>query len=175
MKTAAARTAALAAVVTVIGLLPWLSGKDPALSLLRARSAEQEATRETLAAIREDLGLDTGPLMQLAAWAVGLARGDLGLSWVSGTDVLPSVLSGLKVSLSLMGASLVVALLIASALCAPVVMRGARDGSDGGVGGGTARPAGVRAIWLVIVNSGIRCGLRGVRGPRNEYPASMWR
>lgn len=38
-----------------------------------------------------------------------------------------------------------------------------------------ARPAGVRAFWLVIVNSAIRCRPRGVCGHRNEYPASMWR
>lgn len=138
MKTAAARTAALAVVVTAIGLLPWLSGRDPALSLLRARSAEQEATEETLAAIRDDLGLGSGPLALLADWAGGLVRGDLGVSWVSGADVLPSVVSGLRVSLSLMGASLAVALLVCAALCAATVVRGARGTPRGGSGGGTA-------------------------------------
>ncbi|MET9436607.1 ABC transporter permease subunit [Streptomyces sp. NPDC006551] len=124
MRTALARTAGLVAVLTVTGLLPWLSGKDPALSLLRARSAEQEPTPEALAAIRADLGLDAGPLGLLGGWAGGLLRGDLGISWVSGTDVLPSVAAGLQVSLTLMGAALAVALLLGSAAAVPVLVRG---------------------------------------------------
>ncbi|MBB1257808.1 ABC transporter permease subunit [Streptomyces alkaliterrae] len=128
--TAVARVAALLAVVTTIGLLPWLSGRDAALSVLRARSPEQEATEEALAAIREDLGLGAGPLTLLGRWAGGLLRGDLGHSWVSGTEVFPSVLAGLGVSLGLMAASLAVALLIAVALCAPTTVRGARGGAS---------------------------------------------
>lgn len=118
------RLVCLAAVVTAVGLLPWLSGRDPALTVLRARSAEQEATPEALAAIRADLGLDAGPLSLLGSWASGLLRGDLGTSWVSGTDVLPSVVSGLQVSLGLMAAAFGVAVLLACALVAPVLVRG---------------------------------------------------
>lgn len=118
------RLVSLLAVLTVVGLLPWLSGRDPALTVLRARSAEQEATPEALAAIREDLGLGAGPLTLLGNWASGLVRGDLGTSWVSGTDVLPSVVSGLQVSLGLMGAAFAVAVLLACALVAPVLVRG---------------------------------------------------
>ncbi|MFG2028360.1 ABC transporter permease subunit [Streptomyces sp. NPDC048825] len=117
------RLGCLVAVLATVGLLPWLSGRDPALTVLRARSAEQEATPEALAAIRADLGLDAGPLPLLGAWASGLLRGDLGTSWVSGTDVLPSVVAGLQVSLSLMGAALVLALLVTCALVAPVLIR----------------------------------------------------
>ena len=122
--TGLTRLLCLLAVLTAVGLLPWLSGRDPALTVLRARSAEQEATPEALAAIREDLGLGAGPLSLLRSWASGLLRGDLGTSWVSGTDVLPSVVSGLQVSLSLMGTAFVVALLLACVLVAPVLVRG---------------------------------------------------
>ncbi|WP_282697300.1 ABC transporter permease subunit [Streptomyces sp. CC208A] len=118
------RAAALGGLVTVLGLLPWLSGKDPALALLRARSAEQEPTPEALAAIRADLGLDAGPLGLLGDWAGGVLRGDLGTSWVSGAEVLPAVLSGLGASLTLMGAALAVALALAAVLAAPVCLRG---------------------------------------------------
>ncbi|WP_420918455.1 ABC transporter permease subunit [Streptomyces caniscabiei] len=118
------RLLCLLAVLTAVGLLPWLSGRDPALTVLRARSAEQEATPEALAAIREDLGLGAGPLPLLGSWASGLLRGDLGTSWVSGTDVLPSVVSGLQVSLALMGTAFAVALVLAGALVAPVLVRG---------------------------------------------------
>ncbi|WP_328825925.1 ABC transporter permease subunit [Streptomyces ureilyticus] len=117
------RLGCLVAVLATVGLLPWLSGRDPALTVLRARSAEQEATPEALDAIRADLGLDAGPLSLLGHWASGLLRGDLGTSWVSGTDVMPSVVAGLQVSLSLMGAALVLALLVACALVAPVLIR----------------------------------------------------
>ncbi|MCX5261118.1 ABC transporter permease subunit [Streptomyces canus] len=123
----ATRALSLLAVVTAVGLLPWFSGRDPALTVLRARSAEQEPTKEALDAVRQDLGLDAGPLSLLWSWAAGLVRGDLGTSWVSGTDVLPSVLSGLQVSLALMGAAFAVAVLLACALVAPVLVRGRRS------------------------------------------------
>lgn len=120
------RVGALVVVLGVIGLLPWLSGRDPALSILRARSAEQEPTAEALDAIRRELGLGAGPVSALGDWLGGVVRGDLGRSWVNGSEVLPSVLSGLSVSLTLMGAALVVALVLAIALCTPTLVRGAR-------------------------------------------------
>ncbi len=125
----ATRALCLLAVLTTVGLLPWLSGRDPALTVLRARSAEQEPTEEALDAIRQDLGLDAGPLSLLGSWAFDLLHADLGTSWVSGTDVLPSVVSGLQVSLALMGAAFAVAVLLACALVAPVLVRG--RGSSG--------------------------------------------
>ncbi|TDC24418.1 ABC transporter permease subunit [Streptomyces sp. 8K308] len=139
-RTIAARAVALGGVLVLVGLLPWLSGRDPALSLLRARSAEQEPTEEALAAIRDQLGLASGPLAHLAGWFADLARADLGTSWVSGAEVLPSVLTGLGVSLTLMGAALLVALLVAAALCLPALARGARGvpPAGAGVGGGAA-------------------------------------
>ncbi|MFB9392918.1 ABC transporter permease subunit [Streptomyces coeruleoprunus] len=144
------RAVALAAVLAAVGLLPWLSGRDPALTVLRARSAEQEATAEALAAIRADLGLDAGPVALLADWASGLLRGDLGTSWVSGTDVLPSVGAGLQVSLGLMAAALGVALPVAAALVAPVLVRG--RGTSGAVAAvPAALPEFLLATLLLIV------------------------
>ncbi|MFP3990488.1 ABC transporter permease subunit [Streptomyces sp. E11-3] len=155
LRAGLARAAALAAVLAAVGLLPWLSGRDPALTVLRARSAEQEPTAEALDAIRDDLGLDAGPLGLIGDWAGGLVRGDLGTSWVSGTDVLPSVLSGLGVSLTLMGAALAVALLVAAALCARTLVRGARGTLRGGGGAAgamlTAVPEFLLATVLLIV------------------------
>lgn len=136
MKTVLARLGALVALLTVVGLLPWLSRSDPALTVLRAKSAEQEATPEALDAIRADLGLDAGPLALLGRWAAGLLRGDLGTSWVSSRPVGPSILSGLATSLTLMACALAVALVLAAALCAPTLVRGARgtmrEGRPGG-------------------------------------------
>ncbi|KPI01358.1 ABC-type transporter, integral membrane subunit [Actinobacteria bacterium OK074] len=140
------RAVCLVGVVAVVGLLPWLSGRDPALTVLRARSAEQEATAEALGAIRADLGLDAGPLAQLGSWAAGLLRGDLGTSWVSGTDVLPSVTAGLQVSLGLMAAALGVAVLLGGVLVAPVLVRGRAS-----AGAGAAMLAAVPEFLLATV------------------------
>ncbi|MFI7294279.1 ABC transporter permease subunit [Streptomyces sp. NPDC050121] len=153
--TAAAftRAVSLLAVVAAVGLLPWLSGRDPALTVLRARSAEQEPTKEALDAIRRDLGLDAGPLSLLGSWAADLAHGDLGTSWVSGAGVLPSVLSGLQVSLALMGAALGAALLLAVALVAPVLLRGRTS-----AGAGAAMLAAVPEFLLATVGL-LVCGV----------------
>ncbi|WUG70496.1 ABC transporter permease subunit [Streptomyces sp. NBC_00457] len=140
------RALSLVAVITAVGLLPWLSGRDPALTVLRARSAEQEPTKEALDAVRRDLGLDAGPLSLLGSWASDLVRGDLGLSWVSGTEVLPSVTAGLQVSLGLMGAAFGFAVVLACVLVAPVLVRG-----RGSAGAGAAMLAAVPEFLLATV------------------------
>lgn len=137
------RLLTLAAIVVLIGLLPWLSGTDPALSLLRARSGDQEATAETLNAIRLSLGLDQGPWHALAHWLGGLLRGDAGLSWISGLPVLPGMLRATGVSLTLMACSALVALVIALLLCAGTLRRGLQ--------GGTPRPASFLAAMLTAM------------------------
>lgn len=137
------RLLTLAAIVVLIGLLPWLSGTDPALSLLRARSGDQEATAETLNAIRLSLGLDQGPWHALAHWLDGLLRGDAGLSWISGLPVLPGMLRATGVSLTLMACSALVALVIALLLCAGTLRRGLQ--------GGMPRPAGFLAAMLTAM------------------------
>ncbi|MBU9831713.1 ABC transporter permease subunit [Rahnella sp. FC061912-K] len=137
------RLLTLAAIVVLIGLLPWLSGTDPALSLLRARSGDQEATAETLNAIRLSLGLDQGPWHALAHWLGGLLRGDAGLSWISGLPVLPGMLRATGVSLTLMACSALVALVIALLLCAGTLRRGLQ--------GDTPRPAGFLAAMLTTM------------------------
>ncbi|MGW4956511.1 ABC transporter permease subunit [Nonomuraea sp. NPDC004186] len=143
------RGVAVVAVVAVVGLLPWLSGRDAALSLLRARSAEQEPTPEALEAIRHELGLDGGPLPLLGEWLGGVLRGDFGRSWADGSAVLPSVLSGLGVSLTLMAAALAVTLALTCALCAPTLVRGARGTLRGGGTGAVAAMLGALPEFLI--------------------------
>ncbi|MEQ4724015.1 ABC transporter permease subunit [Nonomuraea sp. B19D2] len=135
------RAVSLVAIIVVVGLLPWLSGRDAALSLLRARSAEQEPSPETLAAIRRELGLDGGPVPLLGDWLGGVLRGDFGRSWVDGGPVLPLVLSSVSVSLTLMAAALAVTLVLVCVLCAPTLVRGARGSLRGGRGTGAAAAA----------------------------------
>ncbi|MFG3407829.1 ABC transporter permease subunit [Streptomyces sp. NPDC048142] len=120
-----------------IGLLPWLSRTDPALTVLKARSTERDPTPAALAAIRGELGLDQGPFRLLGQWLAGLARGDAGQSWVSGAQVLPSVLQALGVSLLLMAGALAVALITAAAVCARTMWLGPRRRLGGRGPGGS--------------------------------------
>ncbi|WP_327331481.1 ABC transporter permease subunit [Streptomyces anulatus] len=125
MKYLAGRLGTLLAVVAVIGLLPWLTRTDPARTILHARYADRAPTPETLAAIRAETGLDGGPWQVLGGWLGGLFRGDLGESWVSGQPVGPDVTAALGNSLTLMAVSLAVAVLLALALSAATLRRGA--------------------------------------------------
>ncbi|WP_327190833.1 ABC transporter permease subunit [Streptomyces xinghaiensis] len=133
----------MAALVCAIGLLPWLARTDPALTVLRARSAERDPDPGTLRAIRDELGLDDGPLMLLGRWLGGLPHGDAGRSWVSGTEVLPAVAQALGVSLLLMAGALAVAVATAAVVCARTLWLGSRrrlggrgPGTDCGAGAG---------------------------------------
>ncbi|RZQ61285.1 ABC transporter permease subunit [Amycolatopsis suaedae] len=122
----AGRLAAGGTLVAAVALLPWLSGTDPALTVLRARSADQAPTPEQLTTVREELGLDQGPLPHLLHWLGGLPRGDAGTSWVSGTPVLPEVLNALGVSVTLMLATLVVTIAVAALVSARTLHLGTR-------------------------------------------------
>lgn len=133
---ALSRGVTLVAVMLLVGLLPWISGRDPALSILRARAGEQNATPEALAAIREQLGLALGPFAHLRQWLGGLAHGDFGTSWISGGPILPGMLEALRVSLTLMAAAFAIATLTAILLSLPTLRRGLRGRptrSSGGV------------------------------------------
>ncbi|MFE6336845.1 ABC transporter permease subunit [Streptomyces sp. NPDC057798] len=126
--------------VCAIGLLPWLSRTDPALTVLKARSAERDPTPETLRAIRDELGLDDGPLALLGRWLGGLLRGDAGRSWVSDTEVLPAAAQALGASLLLMAGAVVIALVTVAAVCARTLWLGSRRrlGTRGPGGTGSA-------------------------------------
>ncbi|WP_329268723.1 ABC transporter permease subunit [Streptomyces sp. NBC_01451] len=120
-----------ALLVCGIGLLPWLTRTDPAFTVLRARSAEREATPAVLADIRNRLGLDAGPLRLLGDWLGGLPRGDAGRSWISGSEVMPDVLQALGASLLLMAVALAIALLVAALVCARTLRGGGRRRGGG--------------------------------------------
>ncbi|MEU1056745.1 ABC transporter permease subunit [Streptomyces sp. NPDC005876] len=130
-----------AGLVCGIGVLPWLTRTDPALTILKARSAERTPTPEVLADIRARLGLDGGPAHLLGQWLGGLLRGDAGRSWISGSEVLPDVLRALGASVLLMTVAIAVALLTAGAVCARTLRRGAArrlgTGRRGGTGSAT--------------------------------------
>jgi peptide/nickel transport system permease protein len=128
------RAAVLLAVLAAIGLLPWLADRDPALTVLRARYPGREATGGALDAIRNELGLDAGPLAILRDWLTDLTRGDFGSSWTSGRPVADSVLPALGVSLTVMAAALVVTFAVTAAACAPAFLRAAEGRPVGASG-----------------------------------------
>ncbi|MFF7900178.1 ABC transporter permease subunit [Streptomyces sp. NPDC088817] len=142
-----------ATVVCAIGLLPWLSRTDPALTVLKARSAERNPTPETLRAIRDGLGLGDGPLALLGRWLGGLLRADAGRSWVSDTEVLPAVLQALGASLLLMAGAIVVAVATVAVVCARTLRQGARrqPGGRGPGGGGSAMLAALPEFLVASV------------------------
>jgi peptide/nickel transport system permease protein len=149
------RTIAIAAVVLLVGMLPWLSGRSPEYTILRARYADLEATPAALAAVRTELGLDRGPVVVFIDWVSGLFRGDLGTSWISNRPVLPGTMSALGVSLTLMGFAIIVALLVSVILCIPALragMQGRRSRGSGVLGATfTALPEFLLASALLIV------------------------
>ncbi|MFN3218373.1 MAG: ABC transporter permease subunit [Acidimicrobiales bacterium] len=115
------RLVAGAALLAFVGALPWLSRRDPAATILRARYAELEATPEALEAIRAQVGLEGGPLTLSARWWSGVLRGDLGTSWVSGSPVGPGVIEALGVSAMLAFYASIVAVIVMAALVTPSV------------------------------------------------------
>ncbi|MFI8215231.1 ABC transporter permease subunit [Streptomyces sp. NPDC085932] len=139
------RAVLTAALVGAIGLLPWLSRTDPALTVLKARAADRDPTPEALGAVRAELGLDDGPLHLLGRWLGGLPHGDAGTSWVSGSEVLPGVVQAFGVSLLLMSGALAVAALTAAAVCARTLRLGARRRL------GAHRPGGSAAAVLAAL------------------------
>lgn len=125
------RAGIAAALVCAIGVLPWLSHTDPALTVLKARSADRDPTPEVLADIRAQLGLEKGPFRLLGDWLGGLWQGDAGRSWISGSEVTPAVLQALGVSLLLMAVALAIAAGTAALICARTLRLGAGQRLDG--------------------------------------------
>lgn len=140
LTAAAGRSAFVAAIVAaiaaVIGLLPLISGRDAALTVLRARSSEREPDAEALASIRRELGLDVGPFGLLRQWFEGVVQGDFGRSWVSREPVGPSVADALGVSATLTAFAVLVAVAVMALLVTRTLVRavnGRRDDAGNGV------------------------------------------
>ncbi len=95
---------ASAAIFTVIEIVPG----DPASYMLG-----MNASPETVAALRTELGLDAGPLARYLDWVGGMLRGDFGVSYTYRTPVADMVADRLWVSLPLALYALALSTLIA--------------------------------------------------------------
>lgn len=71
------------------------------------------ATPDSVAALEKTMGLDRPLLSQYFSWVGGMLTGDFGTSLTSGKDISPIVADRLQVSLILVSASMVLALLLA--------------------------------------------------------------
>jgi peptide/nickel transport system permease protein len=85
----------LLASLLVFGVMSVLPG-DPATVMLGT-----QATPESVAALRSELGLDRPIVVQYADWLAGAVRGDLGESVFSGRPIGPQVVDRLGVTLPL--------------------------------------------------------------------------
>lgn len=149
------RVVTIAAVVFLISVLPALSDRDVAMSVFRARYAEGQPSPEALERIRAELGLTGGPFGYFGSWVGNAVQGDFGVSWVSRKPVLGELLPALGTSLTLMLASLLVALVLAALLIWPTIRRGLRGNSErpgGGLAAAfTALPDFLLASVLLVV------------------------
>ncbi|MFT4219722.1 MAG: ABC transporter permease subunit [Microbacterium sp.] len=153
----ASRAVAIAGVVVLVGMLPWVSGRSPEYTVLRARYADLEATPEALAAVRTELGFDRGPWPMFADWLGGLARGDAGRSWINGKPVLGGMVEALGVSLTLMAFAITVAFIVALIIAVPALRAGLRGAPTRGSGAAavalTALPEFLLASVLLVVGA----------------------
>ena len=91
-------------VFTIVRLIPG----DPAAVMLGT-----ESTPQAMAQIRHEMGLDQPLPVQYALWLRNVLAGNFGTSWVSKQPALALILGALPVTLQLVAASFLVALLIA--------------------------------------------------------------
>ena len=101
----------LGGVSVVIFLVLHLSPGDPAEIMLGS-----QATREDLARLREQMGLDEPLPVQYVHWLGQVVRGDLGRSLWMKRPVLPEVLQRLKATLLLTATALVLSTVLGLAL-----------------------------------------------------------
>jgi peptide/nickel transport system permease protein len=92
-------------VFTIVRLIPG----DPAAVMLGT-----EATPAAVAEIRREMGLDAPIPVQYVKWLQHVLQGNFGTSWVSKKPALELIVGALPVTLQLVGAAFLVALLIAA-------------------------------------------------------------
>jgi peptide/nickel transport system permease protein len=99
-------------------LLGAASGLDPAAAI-----AGDNASLETVARIRAELGLDQPLWVQYFRWIGGVFHGDLGTSWFNGVPVRELIAQRLPVSLSIAGAALFIGVTLGALLGSVAALR----------------------------------------------------
>jgi len=97
----------------IIFLLPYATGVDPTMAVIRARVGERVLTEESIERLRVELNMDVGLPAQYVQWIGRFVQGDLGFSYVSRTPVSQIIWRGLRVTTMLSIAALLLAIAIA--------------------------------------------------------------
>ncbi|QEW25392.1 Glutathione transport system permease protein GsiC [Roseovarius indicus] len=100
----------LASMVLIFIMLEVLPG-DPALVMLGP-----DATPDTLAALRTEMGLDRPVLTRFFEWILDMLRGDFGISYAYGVPVSELILDRLAVTLPLAMIAIVITVVLAIGL-----------------------------------------------------------
>jgi peptide/nickel transport system permease protein len=135
----------LAVASLVVFLLLEVVPGDPAAYMLGLN-----ASPDTVAALRTELGLDAGPVARYLGWVGGMLVGDFGISYAYRTPVSQIVLDRLQVSLPLA----LLALALSTAIAFPVgIWAAARRGSavDAGIMGATQLGIAVPNFWFAML------------------------
>lgn len=134
----------VAASLLVFLVLDVLPG-DPAALMLGTSARE-----DTLAALRQQMGLDRPAWLRYLAWVGGMARGDFGVSYTYGVPV--AELIGARALVSLPLALLAIVLSTALAIPAGVVAAARRGrGLDAGLMGVAQLGVAVPNFWLGLL------------------------
>ncbi|MFD1929858.1 ABC transporter permease [Nonomuraea mangrovi] len=138
--------AVVLAVVSVITFaLAFLVPGDPAIHL-----AGEHATRQEIAAVRAELGLDQPLAVRYLTWAAGALQGDLGTSLYNSQPVSEILADRLPVTLSLAVAAMAVAVAISLPLGVLAAVR--RDGRlDRIISSVTALAVATPSFWLGLM------------------------
>jgi peptide/nickel transport system permease protein len=135
----------LAAASLVVFLVLEVVPGDPAAYMLGLN-----ASPDTVAALRAELGLDAGPVARYLGWVGGMLTGDFGISYAYRTPVSQIVLDRLQVSLPLA----LLALALSTAIAFPVgIWAAARRGTavDAGIMGATQLGIAVPNFWFAML------------------------
>ena len=118
---------------------------DPAAYMLG-----MNATPETVAALRSELGLDAGPAARYLGWVGGMIRGDFGTSYTYRTPVAEMVRDRIWISLPLALYALALSTLIAFPAGALAASRRG-TAADAGVMGATQLGVAVPNFWFAML------------------------
>ena len=124
---------------------------DPAAYMLG-----MNATPETVAALRTELGLDAGPVARYLGWVGGMIRGDFGTSYTYRTPVAEMVRDRIWISLPLALYALALSTLIAFPAGVLAASRRGTAADAGRDGGDAARRRGAEFLVRDAAGAGLR-------------------
>ncbi|MEM7534284.1 MAG: ABC transporter permease [Chloroflexota bacterium] len=107
----------------IIFLLPYATGVDPTMAVIRARVGERVLTAESIERLRTELDMDRSLPVLYTQWVGRLISGDMGFSYVSRTPVGTIIGRGLRVTGLLSSIALLLAIVLALPLGIWAAMR----------------------------------------------------